>query len=201
MSDKQKMREALVVARRYAESAKIPAFAKAHILGLALLLERALAEQPEPVRKPAVVVYGDKIREDFEAWISAPPFEKSIRRLPMDEKLTSWPGAYRPIEVELAWEAWQAALAEQPAQVEAVAWCSACKGSGESTGMAGSGPDAYEVPCPCPQCGGTGASPPAPSVPDEMASSPTHGEYSSGFVNGWNHCRAAMLAASPEVPS
>lgn len=43
--------------------------------------------------------------------------------------------------------------------------------------------------------------PPAPSVPDEMASSPTHGEYSSGFVNGWNHCRAAMLAASPEPRS
>ena len=39
--------------------------------------------------------------------------------------------------------------------------------------------------------------PPAPSVPDAMASSPHHGEYSSGYVNGWNAGRGAMLAAAP----
>jgi len=56
-----------------------------------------------------------KMREAFEAWISKPPFEHDCKRHPMDERKTCWPGAYKRYETDLAWEAWQAALAEQPA--------------------------------------------------------------------------------------
>lgn len=49
----------------------------------------------------------DAIRKAFEAWVTAPPFEKSVARHSMDERKTCWPGAYRVYEVELAWEAWQ----------------------------------------------------------------------------------------------
>lgn len=49
-------------------------------------------------------------REAFEAWVSDPPFEYSIERM---TELSSWPGNYRGIEVQLAWEAWQAAVADE----------------------------------------------------------------------------------------
>jgi hypothetical protein len=46
-------------------------------------------------------------RDQFEAWISAAPYEKDIRRY--DQAPTSaWPGQYRDIDVQLAWEAWKA---------------------------------------------------------------------------------------------
>jgi hypothetical protein len=51
----------------------------------------------------------DQQREAFEAWISAPPFERETDRFPQDETKFAWPGAYRDYKVELAWEAWQAA--------------------------------------------------------------------------------------------
>lgn len=43
-------------------------------------------------------------REKFEKWISAPPYEKDIKRFP-DEATHSWPGQYREDDVQLAWEA------------------------------------------------------------------------------------------------
>jgi hypothetical protein len=48
-------------------------------------------------------------RKRFEAWITSAPYEKSIERFPDDERLFSWPGNYRDINVELAWQAWQEA--------------------------------------------------------------------------------------------
>jgi hypothetical protein len=51
----------------------------------------------------------DELRERFEKWITSPPFERRIERFPQDEKLFSWPGNYREISVELAWQAWQEA--------------------------------------------------------------------------------------------
>ena len=44
-------------------------------------------------------------RAAFEAWISAPPFEHSTDRFSSD---AAWPGSYREIWVDLAWQAWQA---------------------------------------------------------------------------------------------
>lgn len=49
-------------------------------------------------------------RDQFEAWISAPPFERSIARYPENFEY-AWPGCYRDIDVELAWEAWREAFA------------------------------------------------------------------------------------------
>jgi len=54
----------------------------------------------------------DKNRDNFEAWISAPPYGKPIARYSTDPKLTSWPGHYRFYGAQLAWEAWQARDAE-----------------------------------------------------------------------------------------
>ena len=49
----------------------------------------------------------DEIRQRFEAWISAEPFCESIERFAIDGLRTAWPGAYRSIKVDLAWEAWR----------------------------------------------------------------------------------------------
>lgn len=51
----------------------------------------------------------ESTREAFESWISSPPFERSVDRWPADESKFAWPGQYRVYEVQLAWEAWQAA--------------------------------------------------------------------------------------------
>jgi hypothetical protein len=48
-------------------------------------------------------------RERFEKWITSPPFEKRIARFADDAEKAAWPGSYRQIEVELAWQAWQEA--------------------------------------------------------------------------------------------
>lgn len=45
-------------------------------------------------------------REQFEAFISAPPFEMPIERF--DDR-SAWPGSYTELEVDLAWQAWKAA--------------------------------------------------------------------------------------------
>ncbi len=68
-------------------------------------------------------------RESFEAFISAPPFEMPIDRF--DDR-SAWPGSYTELEVDLAWQAWQAAtdaaLASAPAWHDAPTcaglWCS-----------------------------------------------------------------------------
>lgn len=46
-------------------------------------------------------------RQAFEAWITAPPYEKGVERWP-EEYIVSWPGQYKEMCVQLAWEAWQA---------------------------------------------------------------------------------------------
>lgn len=43
-------------------------------------------------------------REAFEAFVSSPPFEYSIERM---SHLSAWPGNYRSLSVQLAWEAWK----------------------------------------------------------------------------------------------
>jgi hypothetical protein len=50
-------------------------------------------------------------RAMFEAFITRPPFEREVQRYPMDEEQYAWPGQYRDIDVEMAWEAWQARAA------------------------------------------------------------------------------------------
>lgn len=50
------------------------------------------------------------VRETFERWISSPPYERLLGKVPKDEARYAWPGQYVDIEVQLAWEAWQEAL-------------------------------------------------------------------------------------------
>ncbi len=45
-------------------------------------------------------------RQSFEAWIGGPPYERDLYRWPMDDTMHAWPGHYRDIAVQLAWEAW-----------------------------------------------------------------------------------------------
>jgi hypothetical protein len=47
------------------------------------------------------------VRLSFEQWISGPPYERDLHRWPMDETKHPWPGQYRDIDVQLAWESWQ----------------------------------------------------------------------------------------------
>ena len=60
-------------------------------------------------QSPAFPLAEGSMRADFEAWVSAPPFEKDTRRFPNQSDRFAWPDQYRSYEVELAWEAWQAA--------------------------------------------------------------------------------------------
>lgn len=57
-------------------------------------------------------------RQAFEMFISSPPFEKDIERFPTDGAKYPWPGAYRDITVELAWECWKEATSVQIARFE-----------------------------------------------------------------------------------
>ena len=52
----------------------------------------------------------DMLREQFEKWISAPPFELQVTRWPMSPDEYAWPGAYRDMNVDLAWQAWQQSM-------------------------------------------------------------------------------------------
>lgn len=45
-------------------------------------------------------------RQRFEAWIGAPPYEKDLDRFPARPEGYAWPGQYRDLTVQLAWEAW-----------------------------------------------------------------------------------------------
>ena len=51
---------------------------------------------------------GVRPRAAFEAWISAPPFEREVERFGEN---SAWPGNYRELDVDLAWCAWSAAMA------------------------------------------------------------------------------------------
>lgn len=66
-----------------------------------------------------------QLRDQFEAWISAPPYERSLSRHTNDAARTAWPGQYRNYEVELAWNAWQAAHTVQSTQAQTY-YCISC---------------------------------------------------------------------------
>jgi hypothetical protein len=61
------------------------------------------------------------LRQRFEAWITSPPFEKSIERYPDDETRFSWPGNYCDINVELAWQASQMQANQAQAEIDRLA--------------------------------------------------------------------------------
>lgn len=50
----------------------------------------------------------DSTRESFEEWIKSPPQEQMCDRFLAT--FSQWKGQYKKYEVQLAWEAWQAAI-------------------------------------------------------------------------------------------
>ena len=61
-------------------------------------------------QSPAFPLAAGSVRSAFEAWITDPPMEKDVVRNSTDDRKSAWPGQYRSYEVQLAWEAWCAAL-------------------------------------------------------------------------------------------
>lgn len=66
--------------------------------------------QGHPEAPSGLAVPTGSVRSAFEAWITAAPIEKDVTRNSTDETKSAWPGQYRSYEVQLAWEAWCAAL-------------------------------------------------------------------------------------------
>lgn len=66
---------------------------------------RSLAEG---TRQEKSKITEDAERIQFERWITAPPFERSIRRFASDDRLAAWSGRYCDNSVALAWKAWKA---------------------------------------------------------------------------------------------
>ena len=60
------------------------------------------------------------LRQQFEKWITSAPYEKNIERFPDDERLFAWPGNYRDIAVELAWQAWQVRAEDAQAEIDRI---------------------------------------------------------------------------------
>lgn len=73
-------------------------------------------------------------RARFEQWIAAPPYERDLYRWPMEETKHAWPGQYKDIAVQLAWEAWLEASQKNEARLH---WLHDC-----STGQ--TDPEGYE---------------------------------------------------------
>ena len=63
------------------------------------------------------------VRHAFEKWISSPPYEREIERWPQDETKHSWPGQYKDIAVEVAWDSWQEASKESASLREILNAC------------------------------------------------------------------------------
>jgi len=57
-------------------------------------------------------------RREFEEWITAMPYERDITRRPNDFEKYAFPNTYVDYQVDLAWEAWQAARKRQWMPIE-----------------------------------------------------------------------------------
>jgi len=61
---------------------------------------------PVHPRCSAALPYSSPCRNQFEEWISSEPYVENIERFPDDATRFAWPGDYRSLKVQLAWEAW-----------------------------------------------------------------------------------------------
>jgi hypothetical protein len=75
----------------------------------------------DPEHVPGEDSVHEMVRHAFEEWISAPPYEREVERWPQDETKHSWPGQYKDITVEVAWDAWQEARRENARLRESLA--------------------------------------------------------------------------------
>ena len=61
-------------------------------------------------------------RREFEEWITAMPYERDITRRPNDFEKYAFPNTYVDYQVDLAWEAWQAARERQDKDSQRLDW-------------------------------------------------------------------------------
>jgi len=52
-------------------------------------------------------------REAFEKFVSSPPFDRCVSRVPDDPDTFAWPGSYHDINVDLAWNVWKESALQQ----------------------------------------------------------------------------------------
>jgi len=72
-----------------------------------------VTENRERATRASLAAPAGSARSLFEQWISGPPYERDLYRWPMDETKHAWPGQYKDIAVQLAWESWQQAQNDQ----------------------------------------------------------------------------------------
>ena len=69
-----------------------------------------MSEDTKPLEDSgSVASHCSPCRERFEAWVSDDPYARSVERCPDDPEKFAWPGTYKDINTELAWQAWQTA--------------------------------------------------------------------------------------------
>ena len=49
-------------------------------------------------------------RIEFETWITASPYERSVEKWPDDANNFAWPDQYKDHVVQIAWDAWNESL-------------------------------------------------------------------------------------------
>ena len=69
-------------------------------------------QQAMDAREGAAMRDDKELRRAFEAWVSAPPYEREIKR--WGDGAMLWPGKYYDDAVQLAWGAWQHMESERP---------------------------------------------------------------------------------------
>jgi len=98
-----------------------------------------------------IVTKLEEERGKFEAFITGMPYERSVARFPDDPDEYAWPGCYRDIVVDTAWDAWQAAKG-----IGAWEQCLVCHGFGEVSDPLFHDDDPFGDIVRCNACGGTG---------------------------------------------
>lgn len=61
------------------------------------------------VFRDSVALHCQSCREQFESWVSDDPYNKPIDRIPEAPEKFAFPGVYRDINTDLAWQAWRVA--------------------------------------------------------------------------------------------
>jgi hypothetical protein len=73
-------------------------------------MDEDMTNQQTPPKREAIssgATDCSSCRQKFEKWISDDPYAKPIERIPDDPDNFAFPGVYRDINTDIAWQAWQ----------------------------------------------------------------------------------------------